>query len=129
MNTPQLIVILVALLLALWIAGRAIFSVTARRRNPAIGTCIECDGVRLHYVERGSQDDPVLVLLHGNGTMVQHFIISGVVSAAAARYRVLCFDRPGFGQSMRPRRRIWTRSAGRILRRGIGSARRTPCSR
>jgi pimeloyl-ACP methyl ester carboxylesterase len=63
------------------------------------------DGVRLHYIEQG-QGDPV-VLFHGNGALIQDFILSGLVDALAARYRVIVFDRPGYGYSERPRR-LWT---------------------
>ena len=41
----------------------------AEAENPAIGQFLEVDGVRLHYVERGSGDP--LVLLHGNGSMIE----------------------------------------------------------
>ena len=37
----------------------------AERHNPPTGRFITVDGVRLHYVERGT--GPPLVLLHGNG--------------------------------------------------------------
>jgi pimeloyl-ACP methyl ester carboxylesterase len=61
----------------------------------------EVDGVRLHYIERG-QGQP-LVLLHGNGTMIQDFGLSGIVDLASENYRVIVFDRPGYGYSARPR--------------------------
>jgi pimeloyl-ACP methyl ester carboxylesterase len=73
----------------------------AERDNPPIGKFIEVDGVRLHYIERG-QGQP-LVLLHGNGTMIQDFDLSGVVDLASEHYRVIVFDRPGYGYSTRPR--------------------------
>lgn len=72
----------------------------AERDNPPLGQFVEVDGVRLHYVERG-QGQP-LVLLHGNGSMVEDFIISGLFDRAAASYRVIAFDRPGHGHSVRP---------------------------
>jgi pimeloyl-ACP methyl ester carboxylesterase len=78
----------------------------AERDNPPIGRFIEVDGVRLHYVDRGS-GDPV-VLLHGNGSMIQDFESSGLIEMAARKYRVIAFDRPGFGHSARPRGTIWT---------------------
>jgi pimeloyl-ACP methyl ester carboxylesterase len=81
----------------------------AERENPPIGRFIEVDGVRLHYVERG-QGQPV-VLLHGNGALIQDFALSGVLDRAAASYRVIVFDRPGFGYSDRPRDRLWTAQA------------------
>ncbi|HYO60986.1 MAG TPA: alpha/beta hydrolase, partial [Actinomycetota bacterium] len=49
----------------------------AERDNPPMGKFIEVDGVRLHYVERGSGRP--LVLLHGNGSMAQDFLSSGLV--------------------------------------------------
>lgn len=81
----------------------------AERENPPTGRFVEVDGVRLHYVERG-QGEP-LVLLHGNGSMIQDFDSSGLVDMAAKRYRTIVFDRPGFGQSERPRTTIWTPGA------------------
>jgi len=77
----------------------------AERENPPVGRFIEVDGVRLHYVERG--EGPPLVLLHGNGTMIQDYELSGLLNMAAARYRVIAFDRPGYGYSSRPRGTIW----------------------
>jgi pimeloyl-ACP methyl ester carboxylesterase len=70
---------------------------------------MEVNGVRLHYVERGS--GPPLVLLHGNGSMIQDFESSGLIDLAAESYGVLVFDRPGFGHSDRPRNVVWTPAA------------------
>lgn len=76
------------------------------RANPPRGKFIEVDGVCLHYRERGQ--GPALVLLHGNGTMLQDFEVSGVPALAEDRYRVVIFDRVGFGHSDRPRETDWT---------------------
>jgi pimeloyl-ACP methyl ester carboxylesterase len=81
----------------------------AEAQTPPAGTFIEVDGVRLHYVDRGT--GPVVVLLHGNGVMLQDFEVSGVLSLAAERHRVIAFDRPGFGYSDRPRSQSWTPEA------------------
>jgi pimeloyl-ACP methyl ester carboxylesterase len=81
----------------------------AERRNPPKGTFIEVDGVRLHYLEKGS-GSPV-VLLHGNQSMAEDFVISGVIDLLAKKYRVIAFDRPGFGYSERPGDTVWTPSA------------------
>jgi pimeloyl-ACP methyl ester carboxylesterase len=81
----------------------------AEERNPPTGRFIDVDGVRLHFVERGAGDP--IVLLHGNGSMVQDFDCSGLIDLAAREYRVIAFDRPGFGHSERPRRRVWTPDA------------------
>jgi pimeloyl-ACP methyl ester carboxylesterase len=81
----------------------------AERDNPPAGRFIEVNGVRIHYVERGT-GDPV-VLLHGNGSMIQDFECSGLIGLLAKDYRVIVFDRPGFGHSDRPRSTVWTPGA------------------
>jgi pimeloyl-ACP methyl ester carboxylesterase len=73
--------------------------------NPAQGKFIQVDGVRLHYIERGSGTP--LVLLHGSVTMAQDFFLSGLVEMAASNYRVIVIDRPGYGYSERPRDVVW----------------------
>src|SRR3954451_2465390 len=67
----------------------------AENDNPPDGQFLETGGVRLHYVERGS--GAPLVLLHGNGSMIQDFESSGLNDLAGKNYRVIVFDRPGFG--------------------------------
>jgi pimeloyl-ACP methyl ester carboxylesterase len=81
----------------------------AEREHPPLGRFVEVDGVRLHYVDRG-QGRPV-VLLHGNMMLVEDWALSGVLDMAAARHRVLAFDRPGYGRSERTRDRVWTPAA------------------
>jgi pimeloyl-ACP methyl ester carboxylesterase len=81
----------------------------AARDNPPLGKFLLINGVRLHYVERGTGEP--LVLLHGNGSMIQDFDSSGLIDLAARNYRVIVFDRPGFGHSDRPRNVIWTPTA------------------
>jgi hypothetical protein len=81
----------------------------AENDNPPAGQFLEVNGVRLHYVERGS-GAPV-VLLHGNGSMIQDFESSGLIDLASKNYRVIVFDRPGFGHSDRPRNVVWTPAA------------------
>lgn len=82
---------------------------TAERHNPPLGHFLMIDGARLHYLERGTGEP--LVLLHGNGSMIQDFESSGLIDLAASNYRVVVFDRPGFGHSERPRHKIWTPAA------------------
>lgn len=95
------------------LAGMALFNRRKARdaevAAPPIGKFVEVDGVRLHYVERG--DGPALVMLHGMGAMVQDFLGSGLIDRAAERFRVLAFDRPGYGYSDRPRGQMWTPEA------------------
>src|SRR5262245_15138329 len=47
--------------------------------------------------------------------MIHDFDSSGLVDAAAKTYRVIVFDRPGFGYSGRPRSTIWTPEAQATL--------------
>jgi pimeloyl-ACP methyl ester carboxylesterase len=82
----------------------------AERDNPPIGNFVTAAGSRLHYVERGS-GEPAIVILHGNGSMVQDILASGLVERLAPLHRVVMFDRPGFGHSLRSRGRIWTPGA------------------
>lgn len=85
----------------------------AEAENPPVGRFVEVDGVRLHYMERG-EGEP-LVLLHGDGSLIQDFMCSGVVDMAARKFRVIVFDRPGYGYSERPRSTLWTPQAQAAL--------------
>ena len=86
----------------------------AEHQHPAPGRFVTVDGVRLHYVEAG--DGPPLVLLHGLGSMVEDFLLSGLVREASKRYRVIAVDRPGYGRSDRPRGMWGPLSQARLLR-------------
>jgi pimeloyl-ACP methyl ester carboxylesterase len=83
-----------------WLAQKA------ERRNPPRGRFVTVDGTRLHYLDRGTGTP--LVLLHGNGSMIEDFQSSGLIDLAAEKYRVIAIDRPGFGHSNRPRSTVWT---------------------
>lgn len=90
----------------------------AEQDDPPAGKFIDVDGVRLHYLERG-KGQPV-VLLHGNGAMARELDISGLVDLAAENYRVIAFDRPGYGYSERPRNQVWDPMAqAKLLHRAL----------
>ncbi len=100
------------------LAGSALYNRASKQQaeaeTPPAGSFVEVDGMRLHYVDRGT--GPVVVLLHGNGVTLQDYEASGVLGAASAHQRVIAFDRPGFGYSDRPRTTIWTPAAqARVL--------------
>jgi pimeloyl-ACP methyl ester carboxylesterase len=115
MSSAEIVLIVVGVLLVL-VIGNTAFSFVAERKNPPLGSFVECEGVRLHYIERGDSRAPSVVLFHGNGTLMQDLIISGLVDRLARHNRVLCFDRPGFGYSERPRfARIWTSTSQAAL--------------
>ncbi|GGE10457.1 alpha/beta hydrolase [Aureimonas endophytica] len=81
----------------------------ARSQHPPLGRLMEVDGVRLHYLEAGSGEP--IVLLHGNGSLIQDFAASDLVRLLAQTHRVIVFDRPGYGYSDRPRGRSWSPAA------------------
>ena len=89
-----------------WFAYRAR---RAERKHPPVGSFVDVDGVRLHYVDQG--EGPPVVLLHGVAVTLQDIVASGLVGELDANHRVIAFDRPGFGYSKRPRRRLWTARA------------------
>src|SRR5436190_11986117 len=111
MSTTEIVILVVVAVLVLLIVGNVVFSMLSERNNRPVGSFIECDGVRLHYLDRGDPSAPCVVLFHGNGMMIQDFMISGLINRLSPHNRVVCFDRPGFGYSQRPRWRIWTATA------------------
>jgi alpha/beta hydrolase family protein len=108
MTTTEIVLLICVAVVAVVVLANIALEFIARRRHPPLGKFIELEGVRLHYLERGPPDGPVLVMLHGNGTLLQDLALSGLVDAAAQKFRVICFDRPGFGHSSRPRSVIWS---------------------
>jgi pimeloyl-ACP methyl ester carboxylesterase len=89
---------LVALLLA---ALTAIGTVVIERQYPPEGRFVDVPGGRLHVLERGKPDAPVVVLLHGASGNLQD-VNAALGAPLAARYRVIMIDRPGHGWSDRP---------------------------
>jgi len=91
------------LLIAGTALGATLFAnVMARRAqlaHPPLGSFVH----GLHFIERGF-GEPV-VLLHGLGSMLQDFALSGLVTRASREFHVFAFDRPGYGHSARPRSR------------------------
>jgi alpha-beta hydrolase superfamily lysophospholipase len=100
---------------ALAVAARAR---AAERRHPPAGRFVAVEGVRLRYKEFG-RGSPV-VLIHGNGSLIEEIEASGLVERLAPAHRVILFDRPGFGYSERPRGRLWTpRAQARLIARAL----------
>jgi len=111
------------------LAGAAVLAATAlwnraqarrvERDHPPTGRFLEIDGIRLHYLERGS-GSPV-VLLHGNVVTAEDYVLSGVFDQLVERgHRVVAIDRPGFGFSDRPQGMLWTPAEqAHLLRRAF----------
>jgi pimeloyl-ACP methyl ester carboxylesterase len=91
----------------------------AERAHPPIGRFIDIDGIAVHYVDQG-EGQPI-VLLHGNGALVEDWFISGIIDRLTRRFRVIAIDRPGSGYTDRPRDRLWTPSAQAALMRRVAA--------
>jgi pimeloyl-ACP methyl ester carboxylesterase len=105
-QSPWLMIFLigVVILVVLAVVNYAIAHL-AEQRHPPTGSFMEVGGVRLHYSERGSGRP--IVLIHGNAVSGGDYNTSGVAERLVGSYRVIVFDRPGFGYSERPRGRQW----------------------
>ena len=66
---------------------------------PPRGKFIDIDGVRLHYIDKGS--GPTLLLIHGLAGQVLNFTHS-LLGRLTHDFRVVILDRPGSGYSLRP---------------------------
>lgn len=58
------------------------------------------DDVRIRYVDQGS-GEPV-VLLHGNGGLIEFWVNTGVMPALGKSHRVIAMDLRGYGKSDKP---------------------------
>ncbi|HEV7680900.1 MAG TPA: alpha/beta hydrolase [Pyrinomonadaceae bacterium] len=68
---------------------------------------MEVDGVRLHYQEAGDPNAPPMILIHGFAA--SNLVWSKVfLEFAAAGYRVIAPDLPGYGYSGKPRHLDYT---------------------
>lgn len=95
---------------AVWVQTRARLAESA---HPPCGKFRYLDGARLHYLDRGT--GPEVVLLHGNSVSLADYQATGLIDRLSRDHRVIAFDRPGFGHSTRPRDRLWTPSAQAAL--------------
>ncbi|AWN40764.1 alpha/beta fold hydrolase [Methylobacterium durans] len=101
------LIALIAALVALALVNYAVARL-AERRHPPTGAFLQVGSVRLHYHDQGT--GAPIILLHGNAVSGDDFDTSGVAERLRATYRVIIFDRPGFGHSTRPRGQLWTAS-------------------
>ena len=69
-------------------------------------TALLPSGIVLHYREWGKESSPPIVLLHDAAE--NHRAWDGVAAAACARFRVLCVDLRGHGQTSRSPRRLYS---------------------
>ena len=86
--------------------ANALVARRTERRYPPQGLFLNVNGTRLHYSDRG--EGTPIVLIHGNAVTGSDWNVSGVADLLLRTYRVIIFDRPGFGHSERPRGKLWT---------------------
>lgn len=82
--------------LTLWKASR--HELQAEATHPPLGDFITIDGHRVHYLQKGTGPD--LVLIHGASGNLRDWTFD-TVDRLADRYRVTVFDRPGLGYTDR----------------------------
>jgi pimeloyl-ACP methyl ester carboxylesterase len=90
--------------LVLLLFALALFTArTARKVEavvPPLGSFVDVDGARLHYIERG--EGPVVLLVHGLAGHLRLFTHS-LVDRLSEDFRVVAVERPGSGYSVRRR--------------------------
>ena len=92
-----LLIAVVVLHVALALVSRQL-AVSVERANPPIGTFLDASGGRLHYLDSGPANTPVVVLLHGANTSLLDFQTS-LWPRLEGRFRLIAIDRPGSGYS------------------------------
>jgi pimeloyl-ACP methyl ester carboxylesterase len=97
--------------LALWsaLAARA-----AERAVPPDGRFVDLNGARIHYVDQGRKDAPVLLMVHGLMGQLRNFTYA-LTDLLADDYRIIAIDRPGWGHSTVKGRRPGILEQGRIV--------------
>lgn len=94
---------------ALGLASAALVQYLARRavsQRKLIGELRHVGGRSVQIVDRGS--GPCVVVLHGNGSMLEDLSSSGLIDQLAEKHRVIALDRPGFGGTTRDAGGVWT---------------------
>lgn len=121
MDWVSLIIILLFVLLVLAIAIALFFAratrklaAQAERLVPPIGSFVEVDGARVHYVESG-EGRPIL-MIHGLGGQLHH-MRRPLMEEFGEGYRLIAMDRPGSGYSTRPDGRADLASQARFIAR------------
>jgi len=92
--TRRWLLLVLALIYAMFLA---IGAMIPPKPDPT-GTFVGVNGHKLHYVQKGSGPD--LVLLHGASSSILEWTY-GPMAKLAETYRVTAFDRPGLGHSDR----------------------------
>lgn len=68
---------------------------------PPIGELVTVNGARVHVIERGDADEPVVLMIHGASANAREFSWT-LAPPLETDHRILMADRPGHGYSDRP---------------------------
>ena len=71
----------------------------AEKAHRPMGGTVNVGGHSVHVRDQG--EGQCVVLLHGNGSMMEDFASTQLIEGLVKKYRVLTFDRPGFGLTPR----------------------------
>ncbi len=98
---------LLILILGLMAYG-VVYTVRMESRFPPSGSFVDVPGGRLHYLDQppgagasAGNNAPVIVLLHGASANLLDMRIGFMDALTARGFRVIAFDRPGHGYSVR----------------------------
>lgn len=70
------------------------------------GKFLQVRDQQVHFIDEGS--GPAVVLLHGNGSMIEDFEATTLIETLSQDHRVIVFDRAGFGLSTRETGGTWS---------------------
>lgn len=70
------------------------------------GKVMTVGGQQVHFIDEGS--GPCVVLLHGNGSMIEDYEATTLIETLSKDHRVIVLDRAGFGLSSRATHGTWT---------------------
>jgi pimeloyl-ACP methyl ester carboxylesterase len=107
--------LLLVLLSALTHGRASLREAAASAAFPPDGQFITVDGLRIHYVMKGSGPD--LVLIHGASGSLRDFSF-GLIDRLAQTYRVIAVDRPGLGHSD-PLDDVSLAAQARVIKRAV----------
>jgi pimeloyl-ACP methyl ester carboxylesterase len=100
----RIILLGLASLVALGLIACAIVTIVVSgridKRYPPIGSFIEVNGTRLHYVDEGPKDATAVLLIHGASSNLRDMLIPAR-RTLGGKYRLIAVDRPGHGWSER----------------------------
>lgn len=102
---PRAAVVGIAAILATAALTRYLTSRAEANHFPG-GKILSLRGQTVHFIDEGS--GPCVVLLHGNGSMIEDYEATTLIETLSKDHRVIVFDRAGFGLSTRESGGTWT---------------------